>query len=610
MFGKFPVLFYSFKIVSAVFFCARREMRFHTKFIHLLQILTIFCNYVAGVMVACDDDDDDSWQQKKMNENCVEMRTRDNENSLNEWENLHSFDISLQVNMTRWNLQSINQTFLKSIDKARTASIFDLSINEISFIENGTFENFYSVRILIMRVNNLREITSQSFRGLMMLEELYLSENAIFDVKRDSFRNMENLHTIDLSRNSLYHLNPFIFMRNYRLINIYLNYNFITELPIIMPSTQFLKNLNVTGNRFVNMTSLMYYTNIQSLDLSDNPLSSATMTDVVKKESDASSMSSHLTSSNESNDSNNNDSKENIRQRPFSHQRQKFRMNSNDYHRERLSNLLRIDSMETETTTRMMMMRNKRAARMSSIDFEYNGNIQYLMDTFRPGRISEEALQSLIKMSLNENVSESHKVMIDVAIDYYKSQNPYELSRISKINDNEEGNEKFSVASFVHFVRNSIRSHNIKAFKNRPGKRTARNVNERLQSELSVEQFEQLYKYSRINQMEYFTCRNCSLHSIDFLVQFTKLKYVDVSSNMIKSVDGKQLVSLKQLEYLLASDNNIVSLNFTSMLKTWPKLHVLNLNNNPQLSCDLVRKMLNTAYYLYKVFKLEVNKCK
>lgn len=590
MFGKFPV-FYSLSRLSVA-----SEMRFLTKFIQLLKILTICCNYVVVVLVACNEDD--SWQQREM-KNCVEMRIRDNENSLNEWENLHSFDISLQLNMTRWNLQSINQTFLKSFDKARTARIFDLSINKISVIENGTFEHFNNVRILIMRVNNLREITSQSFKGLMMLEELYLSENAIFDIERDSFRSMENLHTIDLSENCFFRMRPYIFMRNYRLIDIYLNYNYLDALPILLPSSQFIRNLNVTGNRFTNMTSLMHYTNIQSLDLSENTLISMNITgqmiDTMEKESDG----SFISSSESEDDDNSNNNKGNMQHRrrrapsSFQHPENPMNRRVNSNIDDRLSNPL-PDSVG---------MRYKRAAARTSIDSEYNSNIQYLMDIFRPGRISEEAVQSLIKISLNENVSENLKVMIDVAIDYYKNQNPYRFRhKISKINDNEEGNEIFSVASFVYFLRNSIRSQTIS--------RTSRNVNERLYLQLSYQQLEQLYKYSRINQMEYFTCRNCSLHSIDFLVQFAKLKYVDVSNNMIKSVDCKQLVSLKQLEYLLASDNNIVSLNFTSMLKTWPKLHALNLNNNPELSCDLVRKMQNSAYYLYKVFKLQVNKCK
>ena len=292
------------------------------------------------------------------------------------------------------------------------------------------------------------------------------------------------------------------------------------------------------------------------MDLSENSLTSMNITgqviDAVEKESDAS-----FSSSSDSDDDNNNNSEGNMQHR-------RRRAPSSFQHPENLMNRRmnsNIDDRLSNPSPDSVGMRYKRAAARTNIDFEYNSNIQYLMDIFRPGRISEEAVQSLIKISLNENVSENLKVMIDVAIDYYKNQNPYRFRHeISKKNyDNEEGNEKATVASFVYFLRNSIRSQT---------RRKSRNVNERLHLQLSYQQLEQLYKYSRINQMEYFTCRNCSLHSIDFLVQFTKLKYVDVSNNMIKSVDCKQLVSLKQLEYLLASDNNIVSLNFTSMLKT------------------------------------------
>ncbi|XP_070492241.1 vasorin-like [Chironomus tepperi] len=284
-----------------------------------------------------------------------------------------------------------------------------------------------------MRVNNLREITSQSFKGLMMLEELYLSENAIFDIERDSFQSMENLHTIDLTENCIFRIKPYIFLRNYRLIDIYLNYNYLNELPILMPSSQFIRNLNVTGNRLTNMTSLLYYKNIQSLDLSENTLIfmniAGQMNDSVEKESDGS-----FISSSESEYDNNDEGnmQQHRRQRaPFSFQHPENPMNRrvNSNIDDRLSNPL-PDSVG---------MRYKRAAARTSIDIEYNSNIQYLMDIFRPGRISEEAIQSLIKISLNENVSENLKVMIDVAIDYYKNQNPYRFRHeISKINDNEE----------------------------------------------------------------------------------------------------------------------------------------------------------------------------
>jgi hypothetical protein len=570
-------------------------MKFLQKFLHSVQVLTICCNYVA-VTVASADDDSWQWRQQQQQQECAARRIKSNndENSLNEWENLHSFDLAIQLNMTRRNLQSINETLLKSIDKASTASIFDLSINRISSIENGTFERFHNVRILIMRVNNLREITSQSFRGLMMLEELYLSENAIFDVERDSFRSMEYLHTIDLSENCLFTISPFLFYRTLRLLYVHLDRNFLNHIPaLLMPSFQLLEKLSVAGNRFTNITSLIYYTNIQTLDLSDNPLSSQEISQNITDTFSSSSSSNSY--SNENDDDNDYDDGDNYgrieSRRPFT------ATTPHQHHRRRYLNGNRVNSPLPDP----ILVRNERAAPMN-IDLDYNSNIDYLMDTFRPGRISEEALESLIKMlllSVEKEEEEKKKKealgavdgihIINVMATFYENQN-----RTQFLHELKTINENFGVASLVSHVRKVVH------------KRAVRGTI----WELSRHELQEVYEFRRTQQMKHFTCRKCSLLSIAFLTKFIKLKYIDVSGNMIKSLNMKHLASLKCMEQLIASNNTIESLNFSSMLHHWPDLHTLTLNDNPGMTCDLVRKMQNTATYLDKMFKLEVNKCK
>ncbi|KAG5681578.1 hypothetical protein PVAND_010997 [Polypedilum vanderplanki] len=528
--------------------------------------------------------EDDDYYKRECSARKIE------ENSLNEWENLHSFDFTIQLNMTRKNLQSINETLLlKSIDKASIASIFDLSINKISFIETGTFERFYSVRILIMRVNNLREITSQSFKGLMMLEELYLSENAIFDIERDSFHFMEYLHTIDLSGNCLFTISPFLFYRSLHLLYINLDRNYMNHMPaLLMPSFQLVEKLSVKGNRFTNITSLIYYTNIQSLDLSDNPLSwqeiSENITDTTMVNNNSNSFSDSYSSSYESDDDDNYERIENHqrRPRPFSNYRTLNRRHANDN---------RVNFSPHFSQPDGNGVRNERAARMN-IDLDYNNSSieSLLMDIFRPttDRISEEALESLIKMLLwRKSVEKDPKALdrnaiINVITEFYRTKNRTEfLLDLNKID------EKFVAASLK---RRIARSNNV--------------------WEMSRQELFELIEFRRTQQMKKFTCRNCSLQSIAFLANFTKLKYIDVSSNLIKSLDTKQLVSLKQMQQLIASNNRIEFLNFNSILQHWPYLDTLILNDNPKMSCDLVRKMQNTATYLQKMFKLQVNKCK
>lgn len=504
-------------------------------FIHLV-ISTIFFNYVASSGSISDE----------RVESCAERRVRDNENSWNEWENLHPYsvgDARVQVNMTRRNLQSINQTLFKISEMERRSSIIilDLSVNRISVIENGAFERLHNLRILLLRVNSLREIIASQFKGLMMLEELDLSSNSIHTIERDALRHMERLRTIDLSGNCLFELKPYIFFRNIRLINIYFNDNFLDTLPVLMPFSQRIDHLNVTANRFTNLTSLIYYENIQSLDVSHNPLSemSGYMTDVALVNGRRGSDSDTSTSSRSGEENN---------------YTMRLHYNSNEYIQRRPRSR-RHDNQDYFSRASAVNSIGRRCARANGDFVEYNDNFQFISE-----RMSEEALETLIKKLLNARDTEI------VAL--------------------------------------------CNAFKSRR-KVMKRSPQNRHYVQLTQQQIQQLQEYKRINRLEYFTCRNCTLHSLDFLVQFPKLKYVDVSSNMIKSVESTKLASLEHIEYLDLSDNNeLESLNFASLLQIWPNFSALNLNNNPKLKCDMVTKMKTHVEHLNKIFKLKVNKCK
>lgn len=454
-------------------------------FIHL-AIPTILLNYVAVEATKSDE------QQQ----HCIAKRTRNNENSWNEWENLHSsLDTRTRANMTQRNLQSINRELLA---KHSTVIIMDLSINRISAIENGTFERFHNLHMLLMRGNSLQEITASQFRGLMMLEELDLSANAIHTLERDALRLMERLRTINLSGNCLFTLRPYIFFRNVRLTNIYLNRNFLDTLPTLMPHSQRIDKLNVTENRFRNLTSLLYYENIVSLDVSHNPLNFKEISNTV---TDAEEGSSSTSSSDE----------------------------DNNYHTIRLNYHLNENSGGGR--------RNRRSDDFPpTIDSGRGRN-----NNGEPSRISE----ALINGSLKES-------------------------------------------NLIRNTRNSQQQH----------------------LRFSSQQVQQLQEFKRINRLEYFTCRNCSLHSLDFLQQFPKLKYVDVRGNMIKSVDGTRLAKLQHIEYLDVSNNNALeSVSLNALLTAWPRLARLQLNDNRGLKCDLVRRMRTVVDHLNRVFRLDVNVC-
>lgn len=538
-------------------------------------------------------------------ENCRNRRTQDNENSLRF---SHSpevvVDDVLKISMTRLGLNAVNRATFESIDKPRTA-ILDLSINKISEIENETFQSFQHLRILTLQINNLRHINSTTFSCLMMLEELNLSRNMISDIDREAFRIMINLHTIDLSENCMFKLPNYLFFRNVRLINIYLKRNYLNSLPIMMPAQQIVENFNVSENVFTNFTSFFQYNKIQSLDLSNNPLAPeeiATGSADAGKENDSSDESDESGNYNQLNVKYATDAKYQYTpslSRSRSHSEMQGNMFNGRYgNRDRI-----IDFSPDVNKMATGRARINTASQVATENSTYNRNLEYLMDNFRPSRMSGEAVESLIKTTI-EKKSEDFKVTDMIRVfnkinDFYRDQSRQTFAtEMESMNRNAED---FGVASFVQFLQNLIKSQMT---------RRTRNAIQ-LRARYTPEQLEQLIKAARTNHLEYFTCRNCSLQSLDFLVKYPELKYVDVSTNKIKTVnEGLLGKALQKMRYLIIPDNLIESLNFTVLLENWTKFNVLIANDNPALGCDLIAQMQYKVAHLNKMFKLEVNKCK
>lgn len=528
---------------------------------------------------------------------CHAQRAEDNENSLKSSRHHRPDDDATKARLIGRRLESINSTTLESLDKPTTSAL-DLSINRISEIANGTFGGFSSVHILTMRVNNLANLNASTFEGLMMLEELDLSCNMIADIDRNVFRSMVNLHTIDLSANCIHQLPNYLFFRNVRLINIYLKHNRLAALPILMPAQQFIERLNVSGNGFTNMSTFSQYNNIQSLDLSDNPLSpeemAAELADVATEGDDSSSASGEHHNYNYLNIHYSDDARSKFTYYPSPSSRSHYQRNPFSA---RYGNRDRIDFSPD-----VNLMASGRARVNSALpSANDNGKLESLMDAFRPNRMSEDALESLIKTTI-ESKSEDFKVtdMIQVfaAIsNFYRSQNRQAFR--DAMESMQRRQRMFDVASFVQFLQDLIRSQ------------TSLRHQRSAIPQYTPEQLQQLIKATRTNHMKCFTCRNCSLESLDFLVNYPELKYVDVSRNRIKTVNVERLGdALGDMRYLLVSANEIESLNLDAMLAAWPAFRTLIANENPSMSCDLIARLRYKVQHLNKLFVLQVNKCK
>lgn len=531
-------------------------------------------------------------------EGCRRNKYHDNEAISQSWMSSYtsSNDDVSKARMTGQSLYAIDRTTFQSLNKPRTA-ILNLSVNRISNIESEVFEGFQNLRILSLHTNNLQHINSSTFSGLMMLEELDLSRNMISDMDRDAFRVMINLHTIDLSENCIFKLPNYVFFRNVRLTNIYAKHNHLAILPILMPTQQFVKNFNISDNHFTNLTSLMSYNNIQSLDISNNPLvpeeMASSSTDVAK----------------ENNSSDESDERENYLNIKFATDaKYSFTTSSNRSRSPATSSQSRRYGRRERVNfssqdVNVVSMRRARMNTPNSIEnSNHNRSLEYLMENFRPERMSEEALESLIKSTM-EKESEDFKgadmvqVLHALSDLYWSHDRRAFMSALGKIEAQRGG--RLCLAVVAQHLKNILMTHTTE--KMRRSKR----------SKYTPEQLQRLIKAARTNHLEYFTCRNCSLQSMDFLLNYPELKYIDVTGNRIKIVNEQKLgKALHNIRYLLASDNQIESLNFTSMLALWPDFCALIVNDNPKLNCDLIAGMQYKVAHLNKMFKLEVNKCK
>lgn len=490
-------------------------------------------------------------------EQCAKRRFRENEkfyrsNGLNNrkltMNDDDMFGISDRVDFSGFQISSLDldANIFKNISSSDGITVLNLSINRIARIKKDAFDKFSKLRVLRMRMNAMSSLDAATFGGLMMLEELDLSCNAISDISSDTFRHLGVLRTIDLSENCIFHLANYVFFRNVHLSHLNLASNHIASLPhSMLPSDHFIFKMNVSSNSFTNMSSLLHFTNIQSLDLSYNSLSTVEMNAVLSEmEADGSSSEDATSSGSDDDDDRNaviaNDSSRN------SNRHQHYRRH-----------------------------RSKRNFPFSSASSDSDRNS---IRKHPDGSSAENSL--LMQPTRNHHYHQREETAINNAMATVKD---------AKV-------DLALAASSSPLLQSMWASNGINPI--RSPRRTD-------------EQWNRLMKASRLNRMEYFTCRNCSLTSLALLQRLTELKYIDVSSNSIKVVESYSSKSFKHLEILLLSNNRIETLDFTRIVNAWPSLATLSLSNNP-IKCSIASDVKYQAAHLRKVFHLHLNvrKCK
>jgi Leucine-rich repeat (LRR) protein len=470
-------------------------------------------------------------------------------------------DTSIRMeDLSERQMRSLNQSVFEKVSRLSEIAFLDLSINNIEEIKKNVFLNFTNLRTLNMRMNLMRILNSTSFDGLMMLEELDLSYNTIFEISPKSFSQMVNLQTIDLSKNCIFHLPEYVFFRNVHLVNFHLTNNQISHLSHLMPTNQFILTMNLSANDFTNMSSILPYTNLVSLDISHNPLSPEEMqsvfTELRKEMNDLQSkFKSKMTLSSSAESSSYSNSDEN-----------EYKSNGNN--NRNLYNSLR-NHLQRGT-------KNSSSSQVATSKSDQN-NTDNNLPLGRELSYGRENKKNRTKMSLMDG---------EISIKSTTMEKQPQQQQQQQQND----------PTFIASTEQSISRNSIN---NRNGRNTRYNV----------EEWEQLMRLSRVNHMEYFTCRNCSLFEMTFLEQFTELTYIDISSNLISYIEPSKK-TFQFLEKLILTNNRITSLNIARITQAWTKLVFLQIDANP-MSCSYMSHIKNRSTNLNRNFQLEIDKkCK
>lgn len=564
--------------------------------IKLLAFLLVFgCAYSA--------DERSNVQQ------CMRDRMQDNEKTMKSYmPSSINQDNNMSLIMSFQDMEIINNTMFNRFERSKI-TVLNLSANRISMIENGSFQGFTNLRVLLMDNNSLWKINKTTFGEMGMMEEMFLSRNMISLIERGAFDSMPNLKTFDISMNCMFVMPGFIFFRNLKLKNIYLNQNYLTSMSEIFPNIQYVENFNMSGNYFTNMSTIVNYYRVESLDMSNNPMS---MMELNKMNGISNNISAKTNGSDENSSSDSDESTMNMnyvsgikyttntatsRPTPASRRSEMDIMRGlSPIKPDRMNIVPGINYMENSR-----MRFNNSLTKKSSDEEEDsspNPRMNYLMNTFKRSAMSEEKLEKTMSTAMMRNDEKFNAVTLVEVLgrinNYYKSGDSKSFLRAMM---KYEFNRSFSIEQFVSFIKSILTQPS----------RGPRET-EMLKWPYSSEKFNRIYNEASVNHLNYFTCQNCSLDNMDFLLKFPELQYIDVTSNNIKSFNVQKMSSLDHMRYLLLSDNKITTINFDQLIQNWGDLRLLDLNNN-LMNCTMANDINYKVLHMNRLMKFEFDKC-
>lgn len=199
----------------------------------------------------------------------------------NPWlEQLFPGTFSNQGNLTRLllNFNRFKTMLPGMFDSLQQLEILQMKNNVISSLPPFLFRNLGKLRVLDLSQNKLEEFERETYCGLAKLEMLKVNNNFISNLKSDSFHNFTSLVELHLEGNRLTQLADDILsvLTNLQVLN--LRGNLLTRFSdkVFGSEPSDLRELNLKGNRLIELSSLSSLTSLTDLILSSNQLSNLT----------------------------------------------------------------------------------------------------------------------------------------------------------------------------------------------------------------------------------------------------------------------------------------------------------------------------------------------
>lgn len=168
------------------------------------------------------------------------------------------------------NLETLLPDVFESLAKLE---FLQLKGNNISEVPLFLFRNLQDLRVLDLSLNKLRVLSEGTFTGLTGLEVLKINNNLIEDLPPDTFRNSLELTEIHLEGNSISELaNNTFALAKLKVLNLRRNLLTTFSNRVFGQEASNLTELNLSGNKLLEVSPLGRFTSLSTLLLSSNQL--------------------------------------------------------------------------------------------------------------------------------------------------------------------------------------------------------------------------------------------------------------------------------------------------------------------------------------------------